>query len=112
MDTKNIPPSLSYNERSALTSFFSDQTVEGQYLLEKFTPKMIAEVFSFESFFNEFDIKHIMECTNPTDCLYVVASIISRIRGEKAVQRNPEIKETSFTIEEIQQKVGAIFEKP
>lgn len=72
---------------------------------------MIAEILAFEPSFTEEDIRNTLNCKDSTECLYMVASIISRIRSEQSPTPAVEQNETPPTIEEVQQKVVAIFGK-
>lgn len=80
MNTKNTE-----NPENALARFFSPKTVEERFLLGKFTSDMVKEVYEFMPFFTEEDTRKILSCTSPTNCLYMVADTISRIRSERSV---------------------------
>ena len=79
MDTEKVPESED-SSKEVLSRFFSQKTVEEQFVLEKFTEDMLQEVLSFEPFFTEDDVERILTSTDSKGCLYTVASILSRVR--------------------------------
>lgn len=68
-------------ESSPLSQFFSSpKTVEEQFPVQRFNPEMIQEVEKYSRFFTEEDVERTLSCSDPKECLYTVAGIISRIR--------------------------------
>ncbi|MDD5377495.1 MAG: hypothetical protein PHH16_05300 [Candidatus Gracilibacteria bacterium] len=96
---------------SRLFSPFSPKTVEEQCLLEKFTPSMLAEIREFLPFFDKEDMDNVRSCASPVNCLYVVASILSKIRGKQAASHSVKENVSYFHMEEASEIVRRILEK-
>ena len=81
MNTENTKNSEDLSTQSeVLIRFFSPKTIEEQFLLEKFSVNMIREVNEFIPFFTQEDAQNTLSCTDPKNCLYIVAGIIHRIQ--------------------------------
>ncbi|MDD2891344.1 MAG: hypothetical protein PHQ95_00035 [Candidatus Gracilibacteria bacterium] len=65
--------------------FFAPRTIKEIYLLSNFTQDMVPGLRKFIPFFTKRDTEQILACTNPKDCLSMVAGIIHRIQGEQSV---------------------------
>lgn len=106
MNTENIQ-----NPEGPLIRFFSPKTVEERFLLGKFTSDMIREVHEFIPFFTKEDTDKILSCTSPTDCLYIVAGIISHIRLKQSVPHKVEKTTSALRMDEIHERLQEIFPK-
>ena len=98
-------------EISPISQFLSPKTVEEQFVLQKFNPDMIEEVRKLSPFFTEDDTENILSCKTPKECLYTVASIISRIRSENLIDNHKPDPKNLLHTETVRQRLGEILLK-